>query len=60
MTYHIEAFNPGDMPARDVMLSEDTPDGFHHVSTIRPPKWSENGPSGDWGISAPDSGRRSN
>ena len=36
VTYHIEAFNPGDMPARDVMLSEDTPDGFSYVSSNPP------------------------
>ena len=36
VTYHIEVFNPGDMPARDVMLSEEAPDGFAYVSSNPP------------------------
>jgi uncharacterized repeat protein (TIGR01451 family) len=36
VTYHVEVFNPGDMPARDVMLSEETPDGFTYL-TSNPP-----------------------
>ena len=43
MTYHVEVFNPGDMPARDVMSSEETPDGFSYLAAIRLPKWPENG-----------------